>query len=83
MTTTHRPIRRVLVSVFHKDGLEDLAKAFINAGTAVVSTGSTAKTLRSLGVTVTDVSDVTGFPNASMAASKRSTPISMRAFSRT
>ena len=62
MTTTHRPIRRVLVSVFHKDGLEDLAKAFINAGTAVVSTGSTAKTLRSLGVTVTDVSDVTGFP---------------------
>ena len=45
MTTTNRPIRRALVSVFHKEGIEVLAEAFIKAGTEVVSTGSTAKRL--------------------------------------
>ncbi|WP_404801778.1 bifunctional phosphoribosylaminoimidazolecarboxamide formyltransferase/IMP cyclohydrolase [Bifidobacterium subtile] len=64
MTTTHRPIRRALVSVFHKEGLETLAQAFVKAGTEVVSTGSTAKTLASLGVNVTEVSEVTGFPES-------------------
>ena len=59
MTTTNRPIRRALVSVFHKEGIEVLAEAFIKAGTEVVSTGSTAKRL---GVKVTEVSEVTGFP---------------------
>ena len=42
MTNTNRPIRRALVSVFHKEGIEVLAKAFITAGVEVVSTGSTA-----------------------------------------
>ena len=62
MTTTNRPIRRALVSVFHKEGIEVLAKAFIEAGTEVVSTGSTAHRLAELGVPVTEVSAVTGFP---------------------
>ena len=62
MTATNRPIRRALVSVFHKEGLETLAEAFVRAGTEVVSTGSTARRLKELGVTVTEVSDVTGFP---------------------
>lgn len=62
--TTNRPIRRALVSVFHKEGLEVLADAFVSAGTQVVSTGSTAKSLRSLGVKVTDVAQVTGFPES-------------------
>lgn len=62
MTTTNRPLRRALVSVFHKDGIEVLAKAFIDAGTQVVSTGSTASRLAELGVDVTEVSQVTGFP---------------------
>lgn len=62
MTTTNRPIRRALVSVFHKEGIEVLAEAFIKAGTEVVSTGSTAKRLAELGVKVTEVSEVTGFP---------------------
>lgn len=39
MTNTNRPIRRALVSVFHKEGIEVLAEAFIKAGTEVVSTG--------------------------------------------
>ena len=62
MTNTNRPIRRALVSVFHKEGIEVLAEAFIKAGTEVVSTGSTAKRLAELGVAVTEVSEVTGFP---------------------
>ena len=60
--TASRPIKRALVSVFHKEGIETLAKAFVEAGTEVVSTGSTAKRLAELGVTVTEVSKVTGFP---------------------
>lgn len=64
MTTTNRPIRRALVSVFHKEGIEVLAKAFIEAGTEVVSTGSTAHRLAELGVPVTEVSKVTGFPES-------------------
>lgn len=64
MTNTNRPIRRALVSVFHKEGIEVLAKAFITAGVEVVSTGSTAKRLADLGVPVTEVSTVTGFPES-------------------
>ena len=64
MTTTNRPIRRALVSVFHKEGIEVLAKAFIEVGTEVVSTGSTAHRLAELGVPVTEVSKVTGFPES-------------------
>lgn len=64
MTTTNRPIKRALVSVFHKEGIEVLAKAFIEAGTEVVSTGSTAHRLAELGVPVIEVSEVTGFPES-------------------
>ncbi|EIK82190.1 bifunctional phosphoribosylaminoimidazolecarboxamide formyltransferase/IMP cyclohydrolase [Gardnerella vaginalis 1500E] len=54
----------MLVSVFHKEGLEILANAFIKVGTEVVSTGSTASKLAELGVNVTEVSTVTGFPES-------------------
>ena len=64
ITTGKRSINRVLVSVFCKDGLEPLAEAFVKAGTEVVSTGSTAARLTQLGVAVTEVSDVTGFPES-------------------
>ncbi|MBT1177949.1 bifunctional phosphoribosylaminoimidazolecarboxamide formyltransferase/IMP cyclohydrolase [Bifidobacterium callimiconis] len=64
MSNTARPIKRALVSVFHKDGIEVLAKAFVAAGTEVVSTGSTAKKLAELGVNVTPVEQVTGFPES-------------------
>ena len=50
------------MSVYHKEGIEVLAQAFIQAGTEVVSTGSTAAKLKELGVQVTEVSQVTGFP---------------------
>ena len=55
-------VRRVLVSVFDKTGLDRLAAALKRAGVEVVSTGGTATALASYGLTVTDVSAVTGFP---------------------
>ncbi|MDQ1714815.1 MAG: phosphoribosylaminoimidazolecarboxamide formyltransferase / cyclohydrolase, partial [Frankiaceae bacterium] len=61
-STDWRPIRRALVSVYDKTGLEDLAAAFVAAGVQVVSTGSTAQRLEDLGVDVTLVADLTGFP---------------------
>ncbi|WEV68560.1 bifunctional phosphoribosylaminoimidazolecarboxamide formyltransferase/IMP cyclohydrolase [Bifidobacterium sp. ESL0775] len=64
MTDTNRCIRRALVSVYDKTGIEELANAFIKAGTEVVSTGSTAKRLAELGVKVTAVEQVTGFPES-------------------
>lgn len=58
----HVPIRRVLVSVFDKTGLDRLARGLAEAGIEVVSTGGTARALASHGLTVTDISAVTGFP---------------------
>jgi phosphoribosylaminoimidazolecarboxamide formyltransferase / IMP cyclohydrolase len=57
-----RPLRRALVSVYDKSGLETLAAALQRAGVEVVSTGSTAKALAAQGLDVTAVEDVTGFP---------------------
>ena len=56
------PIRRVLVSVFDKTGLDRLAKGLKAAGVRVVSTGGTGTALAGHGVAVDDVSALTGFP---------------------
>ncbi|AFM18965.1 phosphoribosylaminoimidazolecarboxamide formyltransferase/IMP cyclohydrolase [Mycolicibacterium chubuense NBB4] len=57
-----RRIRRALISVYDKTGLVPLAEGLHAAGVAIVSTGSTAKTIAAAGVPVTPVEDVTGFP---------------------
>jgi phosphoribosylaminoimidazolecarboxamide formyltransferase/IMP cyclohydrolase len=57
-----RRIRRALISVYDKTGLVPLAQGLHDAGVAIVSTGSTAKTIAAAGVPVTPVEDVTGFP---------------------
>jgi phosphoribosylaminoimidazolecarboxamide formyltransferase / IMP cyclohydrolase len=57
-----RPIRRALVSVYDKTGLDELGAALARAGVQVVSTGSTAARLRAAGVPVTPVEELTGFP---------------------
>lgn len=62
MTESQRPVRRALISVYDKTGLEDLARALDDAGVVIVSTGSTAARIQQSGVPVTPVSDVTGFP---------------------
>jgi phosphoribosylaminoimidazolecarboxamide formyltransferase/IMP cyclohydrolase len=56
------PIRRALLSVSDKTGLEPFAKALADRGVELLSTGGTAAALRDAGLTVTDVADVTGFP---------------------
>lgn len=59
----HRiPIRRALVSVYDKTGLEDLVRGLHEAGVALVSTGGSAALIEGLGLPVTKVEDLTGFP---------------------
>jgi phosphoribosylaminoimidazolecarboxamide formyltransferase/IMP cyclohydrolase len=55
-------IRRALLSVSDKTGIVDLARTLADKGVELVSTGGTAKALRDAGLTVRDVSDLTGFP---------------------
>ncbi|NEA31606.1 bifunctional phosphoribosylaminoimidazolecarboxamide formyltransferase/IMP cyclohydrolase [Streptomyces sp. SID13031] len=62
MSTDRRPIRRALISVYDKTGLEELAKALSDAGVQIVSTGSTAARIAAAGVPVTKVEELTGFP---------------------
>ena len=56
------PVRRALLSVYDKTGLEDLARGLHEAGVALVSTGSTAGRIAAAGLPVTPVEEVTGFP---------------------
>ncbi len=58
------PITRALISVSDKTGLVDLTTALGAAGVEIVSTGSTASTIRDAGIAVTDVSAVTDFPES-------------------
>jgi phosphoribosylaminoimidazolecarboxamide formyltransferase / IMP cyclohydrolase len=55
------PLKRALISVYDKTGLEELAVGLHAAGVQIVSTGSTAKRIAGAGVPVTEVSEVTGF----------------------
>jgi phosphoribosylaminoimidazolecarboxamide formyltransferase / IMP cyclohydrolase len=58
------PIRRALVSVSDKNQLIELATALFAAGVEIVSTGSTASTIAAAGIPVTQVSEVTGYPES-------------------
>ncbi|TFH54832.1 bifunctional phosphoribosylaminoimidazolecarboxamide formyltransferase/IMP cyclohydrolase [Glutamicibacter arilaitensis] len=55
-------IRRALISVYDKTGLEELAAGLHAAGVQLVSTGSTAKKIAAAGIPVTEVEQVTGSP---------------------
>jgi len=55
-------IKRALISVSDKTGLEELAKVLNKFGAEILSTGGTAKAIRALGIPVKDVSEHTGFP---------------------
>ena len=61
-TSDRRPFRRALLSVYDKSGIVELARALTDAGCEIVSTGSTAATVRQAGIEVTDVEQITGFP---------------------
>ncbi|WP_157157116.1 bifunctional phosphoribosylaminoimidazolecarboxamide formyltransferase/IMP cyclohydrolase [Diaminobutyricimonas sp. LJ205] len=58
------PVKRALISVSDKAGLAEFGKALASEGVELVSTGSTAATLRDAGLEVTDVATVTGFPES-------------------
>ncbi|MFT3798257.1 bifunctional phosphoribosylaminoimidazolecarboxamide formyltransferase/IMP cyclohydrolase [Microbacterium sp.] len=58
------PIRRALISVSDKTGLLPLAQALAASGVEIVSTGGSASLLREAGLEVTDVAEVTGFPES-------------------
>jgi phosphoribosylaminoimidazolecarboxamide formyltransferase/IMP cyclohydrolase len=60
--TDLRKIKRALISLSDKTGAVDLANTLVRHGVTIISTGGTAKTLRESGVDVTEVADVTGFP---------------------
>ena len=57
-----RPVRRALVSVYDKTGLEELVRGLADAGVELVSTGGSAALIAGLGLPVTTVEDLTGFP---------------------
>ncbi len=62
MTQDQRVIKRALISVSDKTGLLELAQTLVDHGVEIVSTGSTAQTIAAAGLPVTQVSDLTGFP---------------------
>ncbi len=57
-----KTVRRALISVTDKTGLVPFARALAGHGVELVSTGGTAKALREAGLTIRDISDLTGFP---------------------
>jgi phosphoribosylaminoimidazolecarboxamide formyltransferase / IMP cyclohydrolase len=59
---TRIPIRRALISVYDKTGLEELASGLHAAGVEIISTGSTAARIGAAGVPVIPVEQLTGFP---------------------
>lgn len=58
----HIKIRTALLSVSDKTGIVELAQALVAQGVKLLSTGGTQKAIAAAGLPVTDVSDVTGFP---------------------
>ena len=58
---TDTPIKRALLSVSDKTGLLQFAKSLVDLGIELISTGGTAAALRTAGLEVKDVSEVTGF----------------------
>src|SRR5215213_1473335 len=60
--TELRKIKRALISVSDKTGILEFAKELTSFGVQIISTGGTAKTLRENGIAVTEVADITNFP---------------------
>ncbi|MFF2494471.1 bifunctional phosphoribosylaminoimidazolecarboxamide formyltransferase/IMP cyclohydrolase [Agromyces sp. NPDC058064] len=56
------PVRRALIAVSDKRGLVELATALVGAGIEIVSTGGTSKAIADAGLPVTQIAEVTGYP---------------------
>jgi phosphoribosylaminoimidazolecarboxamide formyltransferase/IMP cyclohydrolase len=57
-----KKIERAVISVTDKAGVVDFARSLSRFGVQILSTGGTAKALREGGISVTDISEYTGFP---------------------
>jgi hypothetical protein len=68
------PIRRALISVYDKTGLEELAQGLHAAGVEIVSTGSTAKKIAAAGIPVQEVEEVTASRPCTRACTAASSP---------
>ncbi|VVC03111.1 Bifunctional purine biosynthesis protein PurH [Candidatus Burarchaeum australiense] len=55
-------VKRALITVYDKSGIADFSKELQKLGVELISTGGTAEALRKAGLKVTEVSDITGFP---------------------
>ena len=73
--TADRRVRRALVSVSDKYGIEEFARSLHALGVELVSTGGTARLLGGCGIPVTEVSDLTGFPEIMAGRVKTLHPI--------
>lgn len=62
MSATKR-IKRALVSVYHKEGLDEILKKLHSEGVSFVSTGGTQAFIESLGIPCDAVEDLTGYPS--------------------
>ncbi|MBR5856752.1 MAG: bifunctional phosphoribosylaminoimidazolecarboxamide formyltransferase/IMP cyclohydrolase PurH, partial [Bacteroidales bacterium] len=60
---TIREIKRALISVYYKDGLDDIVKELAKGGVEILSTGGTYDFIQKLGVPVKSVESVTGYPS--------------------
>ncbi len=60
---TEKKIKTALVSVFHKDGLDDIIKMLHADGVEFLSTGGTQSFIESLGIPCNAVEDLTGYPS--------------------
>ena len=73
-------IQRAILSVTDKTGLVEFARKLAGMGVELVSTGGTAKLLRDSGITVKDISELTGFPEMLDGRVKRCIPKFTAAF---
>ena len=55
-------MKRALISVYHKEGIQTIARHLVDAGWTLVSTGGTAQHLQEAGLPVTEASSLTRFP---------------------
>ena len=63
MENDSKQIKTALVSVFYKDGLDEIIQMLDKGGVKIISTGGTAKFIKELGVNVTEVEEITKFPS--------------------
>ncbi len=60
---SNKKITSALISVYHKDGLDEIAQALHDNGVRLISTGGTAAFIKGLGLPVDEVADITDYPS--------------------